>query len=113
MRSGPFEILVDRESAIQQQLTVSDVIPINHDHSNLVRFAEDSADYAVIAQKLREVTGDVTLDSPQTAPTTTIGNNERSAFEPWKLLTSFSRSFPWKQKSEAAIIPNPGILQFL
>jgi hypothetical protein len=113
LRNGPFEILVDRESAIQQQSTVSDVIPINHNHSNLVKFTEDSVDYAVIARKLREVTGDVTLDSPQNAPATGTGNRERSAFDSWRLFTSLSRSLPWVQKPKAVTTPDPGMLPFL
>jgi hypothetical protein len=34
---------------------MSDIIPINKDHSNLVKFTEDSPDYAIIARKLREL----------------------------------------------------------
>lgn len=100
MRSGPFEILVDRESANQQESTVSDVIPINHNHSNLVKFAEDSVDYAVIARKLREVAGDRTLDSPQDAPTTATVSGERPGFDPWKLYASFSQVIPLEAEAE-------------
>lgn len=113
MRNGPFEILVDKESAIQQQSTVADVIPINLDHSNLVKFTEDSVDYAVIARKLRELAGDVTLHSSQTAPPTVTDNGKQSAFDSWRLFTSLSRSLPWMQKPKAVITPDPGKLPFL
>jgi hypothetical protein len=113
LRNGPFEILVDRESAIQQQSTVSDVIPINHDHSNLVKFTEDSVDYAVIARKLRELAGDVTLDNSQIAPTLVRDNERRSVFDPWRLFTSLSRSLPWMQKPKVVTTPDPGMLPFL
>lgn len=113
MRDGPFEILVDRESAIQQQSAVSDVIPINHDHSNLVKFTEDSVDYAVIARKLREVTDDVTPNSPQNAQATGTDNGKQPAFDSWRLFTNLSKSLPWIQKPKAVTTPDPGMLPFL
>jgi hypothetical protein len=113
LRHGPFEILVDRESAIQQQSTVPYIIPINRDHSNMVKFTEGSVDYDVITRKLREVTSDMKLDSPQNVSATGADMGEQSAFEPWRLFSSFSRSYIWKQKPKAATISNPGMLQLL
>jgi len=91
------------------------VIPINHDHSNLVKFTEDSVDYAVIARKLREVSGDATVDSPQDVPAlaTATDNGERSTFDSRRLFTSLSRSFPWMQKPKAVTATNTGMLLFL
>jgi hypothetical protein len=40
-RAGPFEILVEPTSAIQRGTNESDQYPINKDHSNLVKFAEN------------------------------------------------------------------------
>jgi hypothetical protein len=38
---------------------MSDIIPINKNHSDLVKFTEDCVDYAIIVQKLRELTESV------------------------------------------------------
>jgi hypothetical protein len=40
-RAGPFEILVEPLSAIQRETKESDQYPINKDHSNLAKFAEN------------------------------------------------------------------------
>ena len=43
-RAGPFEILVNPESAIQRGTKEEDQHPVNKDHSNLVKFAENDDD---------------------------------------------------------------------
>ncbi|KAI1140104.1 hypothetical protein F5Y05DRAFT_306974 [Hypoxylon sp. FL0543] len=58
-RTGAEEILVTPESAtrgIYRQTTQSDlIIPINEDHSNIVKFSENDPNYAIVAQKLAQI----------------------------------------------------------
>jgi hypothetical protein len=51
-RSGPYEVLVSTESAIHRASKPVDIFPINQDHSNMVKFNEDDADYQVIAANI-------------------------------------------------------------
>jgi hypothetical protein len=43
-RAGPFEILVNPESAIQRGTKEEDQHPVDKDHSNLVKFVENDDD---------------------------------------------------------------------
>ncbi|KAI9736325.1 MAG: hypothetical protein M1834_001211 [Cirrosporium novae-zelandiae] len=51
-RTGRLEVLVNRESAIQQQSNQQDHFPINENHSDMVKFAEDDANYKAIMSYL-------------------------------------------------------------
>lgn len=49
-RSGPFEVLLDKASAIHGYSKYQDVYTVDKDHSNLVKFAENEPDLnAVLA----------------------------------------------------------------
>src|SRR2546423_13073826 len=47
-RKGPYELLVDRNSAIQADSDPGNCFPINEDHSDMVKFADDSSEYRVV-----------------------------------------------------------------
>lgn len=61
--SGPFRILVDKESAIQCNSNRSDVLPINKSHSEMVKFKEGSEDYSILARYIFELNEDIALGS--------------------------------------------------
>jgi len=84
---------VDQKSATQKVSAMSDVLPINEDHSNLIKFSEASADYAIIAQKLREATKGVAQNSPKV--------------EPWRMSIAVSNFMPWKRKLATRKVSDP------
>jgi len=47
-RSGPYTLLVDQRSAIQAEAEPRNCFPINEDHSNLVKFSDDSPKYRIV-----------------------------------------------------------------
>ena len=54
-RDGPYEMLVTRSSAIQRGTRPLDIIPIDEDHSDIVKFSEQDPDYYAIHSLLRGV----------------------------------------------------------
>jgi hypothetical protein len=46
---------VEKASAIHRGSRAFDIFPINADHSNMVKFGEDSPDYRAIAASLQEI----------------------------------------------------------
>ncbi|KAH8745420.1 hypothetical protein F5882DRAFT_262810, partial [Hyaloscypha sp. PMI_1271] len=58
-RTGPYEILVDRESAIQDGSRPSDAFPINQDHSGMVKFAEDDPSYRIVVGYMLDIWRDL------------------------------------------------------
>ena len=54
-RSGPYEVLVTRLSAIQRGTEPLDIFPINEDHSDIVKFSEQDASYEVVHFRIREM----------------------------------------------------------
>ncbi|KAI1418315.1 hypothetical protein F5Y13DRAFT_176432 [Hypoxylon sp. FL1857] len=58
-RTGPEEILVTPESAtrgLYREIIQSDsIIPINEDHSSIVKFFENDPNYSIVAQKLAHI----------------------------------------------------------
>ncbi|OLE51495.1 MAG: hypothetical protein AUG51_22715 [Acidobacteria bacterium 13_1_20CM_3_53_8] len=55
IRSKPYRILVERSSAIQRGTLQLDSIPVDEDHSNLVKFAENDQAYQNICARIEEV----------------------------------------------------------
>lgn len=58
VRSQTYEILVNKESAIPLGTPPDHTIPVNEDHSNMVKFGEDDPVYHVIKSFLFEVSKD-------------------------------------------------------
>jgi hypothetical protein len=55
-RTGAYEILVDRDSAIQTgSQEPQDVFPINEDHSNMVKFSDGDGTYLTILNYLEDL----------------------------------------------------------
>jgi hypothetical protein len=98
---------VDQKSATQKGSAMSDVLPINEDHSNLVKFSEASADYAIIAQKLREATKGAAQNSPKQAPSRMLHIIQRPEVEPWRISTAVSSFMPWKRKLATGNVSDP------
>lgn len=98
---------MNQKSATQKVSAMSDVLPINEDHSNPVKFSEASADYAIIAQKLREATKDVAQNSPKEAPSRMLHNIQRPEIEPWRISIAVSNFMPWKRKLATRKVSDP------
>ena len=47
-REGPYELLVDKQSATQADPDPRNCFPINEDHSDMVKFADDSPEYRIM-----------------------------------------------------------------
>jgi hypothetical protein len=62
--TGPHKVLLEKESAIQCNSDKSDILPINRNHSDMVKFREGSEDYTVVANYIHELTECIT-DTPR------------------------------------------------
>ena len=47
-RTGPYELLVDKQSAIQADSNPQDCFPIDEDHSGMVKFSDGSPEYHTV-----------------------------------------------------------------
>jgi hypothetical protein len=54
-RDGPPEIVVARDSAIHKCSSSHDIISIDQNHSNLVKFADGDSDYVCILHFLQDI----------------------------------------------------------
>jgi hypothetical protein len=54
-RSGPYELLVDQQSAVQPDSSPSDCFPIDEDHSDMVKFSDDSPEYRVVIGFMKSI----------------------------------------------------------
>jgi hypothetical protein len=54
-RDGPPIIAVSRDSATHRRSNPPDTLPVDRDHSNLVKFAEADSDYGRILGYLRDL----------------------------------------------------------
>lgn len=79
-RGGPYEMLVTRSSAIQRGTRPLDIIPIDEDHSDIVKFSEHDPAYYIIHSLLRGVktVQSKILDSVTETPRTSSHYQERS-----------------------------------
>lgn len=55
VKKGEYRELVELDSAILPGSEPSDIIAINRDHSELVKFEQDCNDYQVVRQKLHDI----------------------------------------------------------
>jgi hypothetical protein len=53
--SGPFKVLVDKDSAKQRGSGKNDILPINRSHSEMVKFGEGSEEYLLVARYIHEL----------------------------------------------------------
>lgn len=90
---GPYEILVDQESAIQVGSDAADVFPIDEDHSNMVKFAQHSADYGVIAGRLRNLSESTIGVFVAETTENLISENTRRRSSKWKNQTTSPEFF--------------------
>ncbi|KAB8527785.1 hypothetical protein FH972_025437 [Carpinus fangiana] len=54
-RRSQYCVLVDRDSAVHASSSPRDIVPINHDHSNMVKFSTDDENYQKIASCLYDI----------------------------------------------------------
>jgi hypothetical protein len=54
-RTGPYELLVDKQSAVQADSNPQDCFPINEDHSDMVKFSDDSPEYHIVIRFLHSL----------------------------------------------------------
>ena len=87
-RTGPKEILVKPESAIQRGSLTSDILPVDQDHSDIVKFAQDDTNYRGVLIYLHDLCEN--LDGPKLKET-----QVQSSFSSW--LSVFSNFFRKKQ----------------
>ena len=55
-RQGEYAVLVSRQSAIQIESRPDDVFPINQNHSDMVKFSPNDANYKMVLDYLRQIT---------------------------------------------------------
>ena len=89
-RTGPKAILVKPESAIQRGSLTSDILPVDQDHSDIVKFAQDDTNYRGVLIYLHDLCE--SLDGPKLKET-----QVQSSFSSW--LSVFSKSFRKKQSN--------------
>ena len=54
-RSGPYELLVDQQSAVQTDSSPPDCFPIDEDHSDMVKFSDNSPEYRVVIGFMKSI----------------------------------------------------------
>ena len=89
-RTGPKAILVKPESAIQRGSLTSDILPVDQDHSDIVKFAQDDTNYRGVLIYLHDLCE--SLDGPKLKE-----SQVQSSFSSW--LSIFSKSFRKKQSN--------------
>ncbi|KAM0797668.1 hypothetical protein BDR22DRAFT_862434 [Usnea florida] len=89
-RTGPKAILVKPESAIQRGSLTSDILPVDQDHSDIVKFAQDDTNYRGVLIYLHDLCE--SLDGPRHKET-----QVQSSFSSW--LSIFSKTFRKKQSN--------------
>ena len=86
-RTGPYELLVDKQSAVQDDSNPHDCFPINEDHSDMVKFSDDSPEYHIVIRFLHSLLPPVPPD-PSVAldhePFEVSGNQSSSQPHKWK-----------------------------
>jgi hypothetical protein len=78
-RKGPYELLVDQESAVQSDSDPQDCFPINEDHSDMVKFSDDSPEYRIVVRYLNTILHVVPSHSPMELEQFKQTNNEGSS----------------------------------
>jgi hypothetical protein len=90
-------MLVDRESAIQAGSDMLDIFPIDEDHSDMVKFAQDGADYRVIVGKLRDLI-ESTIDTVLTSTEENSTSDDVTSYSnAWKLRNALLDLFEFEQ----------------
>lgn len=51
----PYRVLVQKSSAIQRGTLQADTIPVDEDHSNMVKFAENDEAYKRLCKRIEQV----------------------------------------------------------
>lgn len=62
--SGQKKILVDKFSAIQSGSRAMDIIPINRNHSNIVKFQRGAEEYRIVALYIHKIVQAITQECP-------------------------------------------------
>lgn len=88
-RSGPYELLVDKQSAVQVDSNPQDCFPINEDHSDMVKFSDDSPEYHIVIRFLHSLL-------PSVPPNSSAALDH----EPFKVGGNQSSSQPRKRKTD-------------
>jgi hypothetical protein len=78
-RKGSYELLVDQESAVQSDSDPQDCFPINEDHSDMVKFSDDSPEYRIVVRYLNTILHTVPSDSPMESEQFNQANDEGSS----------------------------------
>jgi len=93
-RSLPYRVLVQKSSAIQRGTLQDDTIPVDEDHSNMVKFAENDEVYKRLCariekvQNLRPAADDVQRHIPA-HPNAIVHRQRQTALEcKWQLSNS-------------------------
>jgi hypothetical protein len=94
-RSEPYEILVEKNSAIQRGTSLLDSIPVDEDHSSLVKFAENDQAYQNICNRIAKaqsmrIKADVQdiIDNIAAAPANVANEKELDLQREWLLAYS-------------------------
>jgi hypothetical protein len=86
-RTGPKELLVDKQSAVQDDSNPQDCFPINENHSDMVKFSDGSPEYDAVITFLHSILPSVALDSSavlEDEPFKAGGNKSSSKSRKWK-----------------------------
>jgi hypothetical protein len=86
-RTGPKELLVDKQSAVQDDSNPQDCFPINENHSDMVKFSDGSPEYDTVITFLHSILPGVVLDSSavlEDEPLKVGGNKSSSKSRKWK-----------------------------
>jgi hypothetical protein len=78
-RNGSSELLVDQESAVQIDSDPQDCFPINEDHSDMVKFSDDSPEYRIVVRYLNTILHNVPSDSSMESEQFKQTNDEGSS----------------------------------
>jgi hypothetical protein len=65
-RNGPSALLVDQQSAVHMESDPQHCFPINENHSDMVKFSDDSRDYWIVVERLHTLlqTAHIDLTTP-------------------------------------------------
>src|SRR3982074_611715 len=68
-RNGPSVLLVDQQSAVLTESDPQHCFPINENHSDMVKFSDDSGEYRIVVDRLHTL-----LQTAHMSPTTPPGS---------------------------------------
>lgn len=86
-RTGPKALLVDKQSAVQDDSNPQDCFPINENHSDMVKFSDGSSEYDTVITFLHSTLSSVALESSavlEDEPFRVDGSKSSSKPRKWK-----------------------------